>query len=308
MLATRKININNNSLLPSEINKIIESYTEITFTIICEKIRQYSEKIKVSLINVFTNDTLEEIYLDDVNNETVKLSSDGTKLIYLDIYSNMVYYDIHTKNIKKILIGLCPLYYYFDRNGLYFITSNNNTTYIFDIIGNKLLYELPIHSIINDNIEMISEDYKRILCLSKNNIYIYDLINGNKIYSSSLELNQNYKFFSYTNKTMKYIIYGYDNIINILNIDGDRDTHFYYKDDEEDEDINYIKGIAFYKDLVAIHYNYYVKIINIKQNKIERIEDTSYCVLCNRMEFTKDGKYLIIKKDDIIIETILTKI
>jgi uncharacterized protein (UPF0335 family) len=72
MLATNKININNylSSQLPFEICNIIEDYTEITITIICEELRQFI--IKVKIINVFNKNILGEIYLDDVFSEAIK--------------------------------------------------------------------------------------------------------------------------------------------------------------------------------------------------------------------------------------------
>ncbi len=309
MLAINKININNNDILyeinnniPYEICKIIEDYTEITFTIVCKELRQFI--IKVNLINVLNNKKLQQIFLDDVFNETIKLSSDGTKLVYLDdnyniSYYNISYYNINTNINKKIklLNDGYPNNYYFDRNGLYYITSHLDTTYIFDINSNKLLHKLPIHCSLNNNIEIISKDYKKIWFRSNDNLYVYDLINGNQIYS--LEIN--HLLFACMNSDCNLVAY-YDNTIQSINIlDNQNNNQYNYHFEEDYYDI---KGIAFYKDLlVSLFLDHgLIVIINLKtKTKVEKEID---CFdLCN-MEFTKDGKYLVVKIDDLIIETI----
>ncbi len=300
MLAIKKININtqkSNLLLPFEICKIIEDYTEIIITITCKQFKK--NVMRMNIINVFNRKTLQQIYLDDIMNETIKLSSDGNKLIYLDVNNNIVYYDINTKIKTKIKLftGICPNNYYFDRNGLYYVISNNDTTYIFDINASKLLTELPFHCSLDNNI-IISDDYKKMFCRSDDNIYIYDLINGEKIYSLELNhlllatMSNDGNIVSYYDNTSQSIV-----IININKIDN----KYSYLIEEDYYDI---KGIAFYKDiLIALFLDHgLIVIINLKtKSKIDKEID---CFdLCN-MEFTKDGKYLILKIDDLVIETI----
>ncbi len=299
MLATKKMSLDNinNNLLPYEICKIIENYTEITTTIICKELRQYVTNINI--IDVFNHKILQQIYLDDIMNETVKLTNDGNKLIYLDFNNNIVYYDINAKikNKIKLLSGIIPNNYYFDRNGLYYVISNNESTYIFDINANKLLHQLPFHCSLNNLI--ISDDYKRIFCRSNDNIYIYDLINGNIIYS--LELN--HLLLACMSSDGNIVVYYDNNTENIIIVDINNHNNYNYNYKIE-EDYYDIKGIAFYKDLLVSLYldHGLIVIINLKtKSKIDKEID---CFdVCN-MEFTKDGKYLILKIDDLIIETI----
>jgi hypothetical protein len=301
MLATHKINIYT-ELLPIEISKIIEDYTETIITFLCKQLKEFI--LKIYIIDVFSRKPLKQIYLDDIKNETIKLSSDGTKLIYLDVNSNIVYYDINTtiKNKIKLLSGIFPNNYFFDRNGLYFVVSNNDTTYIFDINANKLLYELPFNSSIDNNeMNIIVSQNNRIFLRSDDNIYIYDLINGNRIYS--LELN--HLILANMSINGNLLIYSDNNYDSINIVDINNQNNLYnYKLEEEYYNIYNIKGIAFYKDsLVSLFLDHgLIVIINLKtKSKIDKEID---CFdLCN-MEFTKDGKYLIIKIDDLIIETI----
>jgi hypothetical protein len=316
MLATNKINITNylSLELPFEICNIIEDYTEITTTIVCGESMKFF--IKVKIVNVFNQNILEKIYLDDVSNYIVKFSSDGKKLVYLDVNNNIVYYDIYTKskiikNMKLIIIKDNNNYcnnYYFDRNGSYYVVSNSENTFIFDIKNNNILEPLIIlpfscSNILTDNTNEIISQNNRIFLRSDDTVYVYDLINGNKIYSFEL----NHLFLATISTDGNYISYYNNNthsidIINI-NISIDEYNPYYKYQIKEDSEIMDIAGIAFYKDLVALYQdNGLIVIINLKtKSKIE--EEIDCFDLCN-MEFTKDGKYLILKIDDLVIEYI----
>ncbi len=295
MLAVRKTNINFKEL-PYELNKLIEDYTEITFTIVIEELRQYIKKVK--LVNVFNNEVLEEIFLDDTNFNIIKLSSDGSKLIYLDYSNNMVYYNINTKTKEKIFVmALTPLNYYFDRNGLYFINSGSQTTYVFDIMNRKLMYELPFNTYLYHEIEMISPDYKKLLVRNNNCVFVYDLLTGKELYYNNTEVN--HLGLVGSDKNFNHIIMTHGPQYTIAITDINNNHIFEYDED----DINNITSLIFDKDLLIIHFYNYIKIINVKDNKTKQIEaeeSTCDCI----MELI-DGKYLIIKKNEFIVETIL---
>ncbi len=311
MLSSRKMNINNYSNeLPNEINKLIEDYTEITFTITYDNLNEHC--MKVNLINIFNNEILEEIYLDDTVNRTIKLSSDGTKLVYLDVNNNMSYYDINTKTKNTIELSISsltpaqnyfadcgvPKYYYFDRNGLYFIIAGNQKTYIIDIMNKKYLYEFNYLSFIIDEVEMISSDYKKVFLRDYNCLYVYDLLTGDELYYDDMETDD--LSLGYTDKNMNYIITGNTMTNEIIIKDINHNIIFNYNEDN----INDIRGMIFDKNQLVIHFNNYIKIVNIKDNKIKQIDNLQDneddCV----MELIND-KYVIIKKNfNTIIEHI----
>ncbi len=302
MQSIHKININNiltdyqKRLLPIEIWDIIEKMTEINVAIIYEKVRQGI--IKVKLINIYSNDIVREILIDNCDNNNysdneIKLSSDCKSLVYLDINNNMIYYDIDTnmtESIKIIKSNCRPRYYFFDRNGLYFALSGVDETYVFDIKNQLLLhkFDYPLHYI------KISDDYNKILCCSSlDQIHLYDFKTGDRLFFMDLH----HLSFININGSADSIIH--DEMGSKIKILENNKLKFEYNYD--DNEFFLIKGFAFYpnkcSELLALCFTYYIKIINMKNNEIKIIDDIEPCDDIYDIEFTNDGKHLILRKD-----------
>jgi hypothetical protein len=310
MLAIKRPNLNNNlkeQTLPTLLLNKIEDMLERTVSIIIYYMRRDTKLVR--LVDVYNNEILKEIVIDDAYDEYIKLSTDGNYLTYLDVNNNIVYYDINNIKPKIIKILDCELFpfmtnniYYIDRNGLYYVISNENETIIFDINNNKPKYNLPISTINN----IITQDYKKILCRSNDYVKMYDFNNATELYSVQLH----HLHISSMSLYGDYIFYSSDiDTININNINNKLE-YIYVHDDNIDLDIEIILlGIAFHPNniLVAMHFPTYILIIDMINNKIiKKIEnimfdendrynhDEQYYA----MEFTNDGKYLIVKYSD----------
>jgi hypothetical protein len=298
MLAIKRTNINDVlnqreiSKLPLNLWERVEDMLEITISILVYEIRECV--MKVQIMNVYNNNIEKELFIDNAHDENIKLSSDGNLLIYMDVNFNISYLNINTnKIIKSINISntnIFPNYYYFDRNGLYYITSNSIETYVFDINNKQLVNIFPASS----NYNLISEDYTKICCRSRHKIEIYDFINTNKLHS--LDLN-NFSL-GYVDKHCNFVLYILnENIIKIRNINN-KDEYNYVNDDYDE-----ITGIAFHpnNEIVALYLLNYLILFNMKTNKIQTIDDLPNDNLIeNNIEFTNDGNYLIIKYYDSI--------
>ncbi len=307
MLAISRMNISDYcNELPNEIHKIIEDYTTFTFTITCENLSKCI--IKVNLVNIFNKKKFKEIYLyDTAMNDIIKLSSDGKQLIYLDVNFNMVYYNIDSKTKYKISLKGLNLnldikadtlkYYYFDRNGLFFIITNINKTYVFNIMESKFMYELPTCSLIVDNLEMISSDYKKIFIRTNNCVFVYDLLTGGEIYYNNTEIN--HLGLVGTDHKINYIITAHDPQYTICINNIHNNEFFAYNE----EDIDNITCMILDNNLLVVHFYNYIKIINIKDNKIKQIDNVVKCLNNCNMELL-NNKYLIIKKNGLMIEII----
>jgi hypothetical protein len=306
MLAIKRPNINNIlneqqlSKLPYQLWERVEYMLEKTVLIVIQYMRRETKLIK--LVDIDNNSILKDIVIDDSRDEYIKLSSDGNYLTYINYNNNtsisidMIYYNINTsiKNVINISSsGIFPKYHYFDRNGLYYVVSNKNETMIFDIQNKKLMYTLPIFSKIN----IISDNYKKIMCRTNDYMKVYDFNNGNELYSIEL----NHLEMGGMSLCGNHIFYKNNNIIKIIN---DKLEYNYIN---EDIDLDFeLKSIAFHPNNIwlALHFEINIIIIDmIKNNIIKNIEnimfdeneryneDDSYY----EMEFTKDGKSLIVR-------------
>jgi hypothetical protein len=316
MLASRRMNINNYSKdLPNEITKLIEEYTEITFSI---TIDNSDDGMKVKLINVFNNEVLEEIYLDDAVDTKIKLSSDGTKLIYLDNNINMSYYDIKTKIKNKIELPLSsvttentkkklffdngvPKFYYFDRNGLYFIIVGNQKTHLIDVMNRTVSDEFLFfaYNTIDEN-DVFSSDYKRVFLRTQNNyFYVIDFIIGDILYQDDIESNET--CLACTDKNMNYIVTGNKTTKEIIIKDiNNNNIIFNYNE----YNIINIRGMIFEKNLLIMHFKNYIKIVNIKNNKITQIDNLTDNYDYSIIELIDEENIVINKNFNTIIEHI----
>ncbi len=299
MLAIKRPNLIKYNNLPIEIWDKIEKLAEINFIILVTNIKKSCTK--VSLIDIFTKKKFKEIILDDTLNnddtlnEDIKLSSDGNFLVYLDVDYNMVYYDINSirENKRKINITkskIIPLKVFFDRNGYYYCVSNSNETYIFYLKNEKYLCSLPVSSISN-----ISDDYNRILGRIDDQAKLYDLNNGNIIYSFEL----NHLYFANINSFGDYIIYdSYNEAIKILNTSNNNIIEY-------NADRNDIVYFASNNKLIALHFMDYIYIHNLDTNKNYTIECDCNPFYCE-IDFTQDEKYLVLRDnaDSIIVHKI----
>ncbi len=307
MLASRRMNITKYSKdLPNEINKLIEDYTEITFSIIIDD-TDNQNGIRVKLINVFNNEVLEEIYLDDAVDNKIKLSSDGTKVVYLDNNINMSYYDINTKTKNKIELSLSslttentkkllffnngvPKFYYFDRNGLYFIIVGDQKTHIIDVMNRTVSDEIPWFALIIDEIELFSSDYKRVFLGTNSNYFsVMDYLTGDEIYHE--EVISPELCLGCTDKNMNYIITGNKTTKEII-IKNINNSNIIFNYNEEN--VNNIRGMIFEKNLLIMHFENYIKIVNIKNNKITQID--------NLIENLDDCVIELIDEENIVVK------
>jgi hypothetical protein len=293
MLAIKRPNLIKYNNLPIEIWNKIEKLAEINFIILVTNIRQFCTK--VSLVNIFTKNKFKEIILDDVLsyddtiNDEIKLSSDGNFLVYLDIDYNMVYYDINStsENKRKINITknkIIPLKVFFDRNGYYYCVSNSNETNIFSLKNETYLFSLPVSSISN-----ISDDYNRIFGRINDQAKLYDLNNGNIIYSFEL----NHLYFASINSFGDYIIYdSYDEPIKILNTSNNNIIEYSgYRND--------IVYFASNNKLIALHFMDYIYVHNLNTNKNYKIEcdcNPFYCEI--DFHYNNGYTYLVIRNDE----------
>ncbi len=312
MLAIKRTHINTIlnqeqiSQLPLHLWNRIEDILERTVSILIYYMRRDNKLIK--LVDVSNNTILKEIIIDNCYDECIKLSSDGTFLTYIDVMNNIVYYNINNTSINSINISnstIFPKYFYFDRNGIYYVISSNNQIMIFDIKKKALKNIITSNSQEECTMNIISEDYKKLLCRSNNYMKVYDFNNGNKLFSIQLNHLETGGISLYGN----HIFYKQNNNIIIIN---DR-LEYNYINDTEDELI--LNGIAFHPNnyIIALYLEMNIIIIDmIKKTVIKNIEnmmfyenerynnDDSYY----NMEFTKDGNYLIIKYTDCIIKKI----
>ncbi len=226
----------------------------------------------------------------------------------------MVYYNINnitTKSIKILEYDISKRISCFDRNGKYYVILNEIDTKVYEI-NNKLKYIFPISSIVNN----ISENYKKLYCRSNDYIKLYDFNNGNELYSiplhhlrtGGMSLSGDYIFYSDNINTIKIINDNFEYIYNHEFLEIEEHEEF-------DTDIDLILfAVTFHSNnkLVAIHFPTYILIIDMIKNNIKKIEnimfdendrynyDPEYYV----MEFTKDGKHLIVKYSDYNIKVI----
>ncbi len=317
MLAITRPNLNNilNDKLPSHLISKTEDISEKTVSLVIYYMRRDNKLVQ--LVDVSNGDILQEIVIDNAYDENILLSSDGKFLTYNDDNNNIVYYDIYnkTKKVIKLTFNRC---YYFDRNGLYLIMNEDDTT-IFDIKNNKIKYILPFKSVYN----IISQDYNKLYSRSDNYIKLYDFNNGSEIYS--IELNNDI-YYSYNLSRMSltgdFIYYTYNNCIKIININNNleytytHDMTDYHNDDIKLDDI--LASIAFHPNnkIVILHFKTYILVIDIIQNKIiNKLEnitfddndrynnDSEYY----EMEFqscNKHEQYLIVKINNYYIQRI----
>lgn len=294
MLAIKKTNMNNIlnkqqlSLLPTILWKRVEYMLEKNVLMLIQYMRRETKLIKIVDTD---NNILSEIVIDDSYDECIKLSSDGNYLIYINNNNSIVYYNINNNIMNNNVInisssGIFPKYYYFDRNGLYYVISNTNETMVFDLKQKTLMYTLPIGSIIN----LISNNYKKIMCRSNDYMKVYDFNNGNELFSIEL----NHLEMGYMSPCGNHIFYKKEDNINIIN---NNNIIINYIEDE-------IIGIAFHPNniYVAFYIGPTILVIDMNTNKIikelndDTYDENKYDIdeIDYEMEFTQDGQYLIV--------------
>jgi WD40 repeat protein len=296
MLAINKINTDNiienqYKLFPLEIWKHIEDCSETFVTIIYQQMRQ--NIFKINLVNVITNDYLEEIFIDDIDEDfPIKLSSDSKYIVYINYKYGINYYSIEKKKVIKIIslefINIEYNYIFYDRNGLYLIISNENT-YIYTL-SNNLVTSKCLD--INDASDfMFNKDYSFLLCASDINdlIHIYNM----KTFELIFSYNCDYTSINIINNTL----FVNDSTLSVIYIIDIITKHQLYRINHNlDKAIISLTSID--NILAALFSNNIIHIFDIKLNKlIKEIIISNNYIDSIQIEFL-NKENLIVKLND----------
>ena len=308
-------NLNDTNLIPSEIWKIVEKYTETEIVILWKADHINKNTFIVYLIDIYTGEIVDTCYLENVYTflfelENIKLTSDGKHLVYMDTSFNIIFYNIRTKKIDHSYDFNFIQSIYTNEDELFF--DNDGQRLIFSRRGPNFMeiYDIQTQTIIQ-TINMagerffIDKNYKILIGseLYYPTLYIWNIETGNVITTID-----NILSVGYISPDGKYIIVG-----------GMNDNIFLYKFDSNITVVLFeytgnstlaIAAFAFSKDgkyAAACYYDETLIVIDIINEKIIKelikIDNEIKISPLLFIDFSNDNKYLTVINYDKSITT-----